>query len=211
MKALDISGKVFGRLFVVNLAPKQRNRTAWFCRCDCGETVAVATSRLTTGRTQSCGCLLADKNRARLKTHGHSLKAGRSLTYKSYTNMVTRCENPNAIHYDRYGGAGVKICSRWRSGESGKSGFECFFEDMGPRPSSGHSIDRYQNRHGDYELANCRWAIARSQTLNRSSTVMIDVRGYQVPLAVACELAGVNYGTAWLRLRRGQPWNGGGA
>ena len=30
--------------------------------------------------------------------------------------------------------AEIKVCDRWRFGEGGKSGFECFLEDMGPMP-----------------------------------------------------------------------------
>ena len=208
MKRLDLSGRKFGRLTAVGDAGADaKKRRRWLCVCECGKETTVVTSKLTTGHTRSCGCLLVDKNRELRQTHGHATKGDRSLTYKSYTNMVTRCENQNAVNYDRYGGVGVSICERWRFGEGGKSGFECFLADMGERPSPQHSIDRRRSSIG-YHPDNCRWVIGRVQVLNRGATVLIDVGGFDVPLIVACELAGVKYGTAWARLKRGHPWNG---
>lgn len=207
MKAVNHTGKKFARLTVLERAGHVGRRVGWRCRCDCGTVLVVAADKLTSGHTRSCGCLLADKNRENRETHGHARKGDRSLTYKSYTNMLTRCENPNAVNYEKYGGSGISICARWRNGTANLSGFECFLIDMGERPGQEYSIDRIDRQRG-YEPGNCRWVRGRTQVLNRSSTVTVDVNGYEVPLAVACDLAGVNYATAWARLKRGQPWNG---
>lgn len=57
----DLTGQRFGRLTVLELAgpPDGRRRSTykWLCRCDCGKTVVLPTNALTTGKTQSCGCL----------------------------------------------------------------------------------------------------------------------------------------------------------
>lgn len=59
----DLSGKKFGRLFVINqaedyIAPKSGTHYAqWNCLCDCGNTKIVKGSKLKSGWTQSCGCL----------------------------------------------------------------------------------------------------------------------------------------------------------
>src|SRR5690242_20501769 len=62
----------------------------------------------------------------------------KTIEYSSYTNMVARCISPTATGYNLYGGRGIKVCDRWL----GDSGFSNFLEDMGPRPSVKHSIDR---------------------------------------------------------------------
>ena len=55
-KKLDLVGQKFGRLTVVAPADNIGSRTAWRCRCDCGQEAVVNTVRLRSGRTISCGC-----------------------------------------------------------------------------------------------------------------------------------------------------------
>lgn len=57
----DLTGKRFGRLFVVCPAPRKNNRTAWCCRCNCGNYTDVLTYNLTSGNTKSCRCLKKEK------------------------------------------------------------------------------------------------------------------------------------------------------
>ena len=55
-KKLDLTGQRFGKLTVLAPAENIGSRTAWLCRCDCGNEAVVKTSRLRDGRTISCGC-----------------------------------------------------------------------------------------------------------------------------------------------------------
>ena len=61
--------------------------------------------------------------------------------------------------------AEITVCDRWRYGEDGKSGFECFLADMGSRPL-GHSIDRIEV-NDNYDPGNCRWATKSEQQRNQ--------------------------------------------
>jgi hypothetical protein len=81
--------------------------------------------------------------------------------------MISRCKNPKNIGYKNYGGRGIRVCDRWRFGEDGKSGYECFISDVGRRPSSDHSIDRYPDNDGNYEPTNVRWATRKEQRDNQ--------------------------------------------
>ena len=55
-KKLDLTGQRFGSLTVLRPAENIGNRTAWVCRCDCGQKSIVSTSSLRTGHTKTCGC-----------------------------------------------------------------------------------------------------------------------------------------------------------
>ena len=59
-RAFDLTGKRFGRLEVISRAPNRGPRAFWNCRCDCGRESVVATWQLTSGKTNSCGCLRSD-------------------------------------------------------------------------------------------------------------------------------------------------------
>ena len=55
-KRLDLTGQRFGKLTVLAPAENIRKRTAWLCRCDCGQETVVTTARLRNGLRTSCGC-----------------------------------------------------------------------------------------------------------------------------------------------------------
>ena len=55
MKALNLAGKVFGKLTAINPTHVNEKR-AWQCTCDCGNSIIVPTFQLTSGNNTSCGC-----------------------------------------------------------------------------------------------------------------------------------------------------------
>lgn len=80
--------------------------------------------------------------------------------YKIWAGMLNRCSNPANTGFENYGGRGIAVCQRW------KEDFKNFFEDIGPRPTPKHSIDRIEN-DGDYEPGNVRWATKKQQLANQ--------------------------------------------
>jgi hypothetical protein len=71
--------------------------------------------------------------------------------------MLARCTNPNHKNWEHYGGAGIKVCDRWR----GEHGFENFLSDMGERPDN-TSLGRFGDV-GNYESGNCAWQTKKEQ------------------------------------------------
>lgn len=60
MNTYNLIGKRFGRLTVIEEAPrgKQKPKCKWYrCKCDCGNEIVTYTPMLTEGITRSCGCL----------------------------------------------------------------------------------------------------------------------------------------------------------
>lgn len=72
-----------------------------------------------------------------------------------------RCTNPKNVGYERYGGRGIKFLF-----SSVEAGIRWIAANLGPKPTSKHSIDRIDNnRH--YEPGNLRWATALEQARNK--------------------------------------------
>ena len=151
-KKLDLTGRTFGRLTVIAEAPKhRRGRVHWRCRCTCGNEVVVDGTSLRRGATQSCGCLWAERQRARVDHHGG---AG-TPEYAAWRHMRRKCVDPTHPQFAAFGARGVRVCARW----SGEGGFVNFLEDLGPRPA-GHVLGLV-NVDGDFEPGNCRWMTRR--------------------------------------------------
>jgi hypothetical protein len=124
--------------------------------------------------------------------------------------MIQRCENENNPSYPSYGGRGICVCHRFRKS------VQAFCDDMGPRPSPQHSLDRRDN-NGHYSCgkceeclrnrwpANCRWATRREQHTNTRANVRITVDRVTKTVAEWEEEAGLGKGTISGRLLRGWP------
>lgn len=56
----DLRGKRFGRLVVLEKAESRNGKTYWKCHCDCGKEKEVYSFALTSGHTNSCGCLKSE-------------------------------------------------------------------------------------------------------------------------------------------------------
>ena len=61
-RLIDLTGKKFGRLLVVERydTPEMKSRPQWRCFCDCGNEAIVEGHNLRSGMTKSCGCLRDD-------------------------------------------------------------------------------------------------------------------------------------------------------
>lgn len=62
---VDLTGRRFGRLTVMNPTQKRDKRGSvfWHCRCDCGNELDATEAGLVHGNYQSCGCLKAENQK----------------------------------------------------------------------------------------------------------------------------------------------------
>lgn len=189
----NLTGMRFCRLLVEAFAGQTRSGSCrWQCLCECGNRKTIDAGTLKKGEARSCGCLQRELVAARSRTHGH-----RKLPeYPIWVGIITRCENKGDKSYARYGARGIKICRRWRES------FEAFFQDMGPRPSPRHSIDRIDNG-GNYEPGNCRWATTIEQGRNKATNRVLTMDGRSQPLSAWAEEFDVSYTMVHDRLNKG--------
>ena len=127
-------------------------------------------------------------------THGLSYRH----EYRVWQTMRLRCLDTEHPAYPNYGGRGITICDRWRDS------VRAFVEDMGPRPTATHEIDRRDNDRG-YEPGNCRWATRAENCRNRRSNRRLTHEGLTLPLAEWCERLRIPSDTVRKRLEAGWP------
>lgn len=160
-------GAVFGRLTVIekllpHVFPSGGTAPRWSCRCECGNVVVVLNVSLLSKNTASCGCFMRENNgrlmAIRKTTHG---EANRTPEYEAWSKSKDRCHNPKSKNWSNYGRRGIVMSERWRNS------YETFLADVGRRPSSKHSFDRYPDNDGNYEPGNVRWATKQEQARNR--------------------------------------------
>lgn len=190
-RLIDLTGKKFNRLTVIERDHTKTNRVYWWCECDCGKRKSVSASNIKRGCVQSCGCKNNDRApRGSVNTKRHPLN-------RVWQGMISRCYSLQHPKYKRYGGRGIKVCDRWKV-------FENFCEDMGPRESINYTLDR-KEVDGDYCPENCRWATFTTQNRNRSWCKYLTIYGQDKSLAEWAEIAGIHPSTINSRLGRGWP------
>ena len=185
-KVHDLTGKHFGRLKILERNPKNDNHggSRLDCECDCGNKITVQAGNLKNNHTQSCGCLNKEVTSKTNSTHGLT----NTPEYYTWAAIKRRCYGTYSPDYPDYGGRGIVMCDEW------KNDFTVFLRDMGPRPSSSHSIDRKNNDKG-YDKENCRWATRSEQQRNKRNSRSITFRGETKNVVEWAELYGLHYTT----------------
>lgn len=56
----DITGRRFGRWYVLGFDRMRNGKSYWWCRCDCGTERSIRKSHLVNGESTSCGCRAHD-------------------------------------------------------------------------------------------------------------------------------------------------------
>lgn len=158
-------GQKFGNFTVLEIIPHHYNEhgtrilTKAKCECKCGTIKTVNVNNLQAGNTISCGCV--GRENAKIASTKHGLSS--NIIYNLWRRINNRCYNKNTRGYEWYGGRG--ITNYWK--DDVVSFVNYILEELGPRPSKKHSLDRIDN-DGNYEPGNLRWATYKQQANNKT-------------------------------------------
>ena len=197
----DLRGQRFGSVVVETHYGRVNGKTAWKCKCDCGNEVILTYDQLHYKKHPSCGCVklkLVRPNRVYEKKHGMT----NTRLYSLWRQMKHRCstKDKNSNLYKWYAERGIKVCDEWQE-------FLPFYEwamangydENAPRGQC--TLDRI-DVNGDYEPSNCRWITNTQQQWNKRDTVYLEYKGETKPLAEWCELLGVNRHSCYNRMHQ---------
>lgn len=144
---------------------------------------------------------LSSDDLARLRAESYKLRK-RGYTkrihpeYRAWRNMIQRCTNSTISSFKHYGGRGITVSNRWRLS------FETFLSDMGQKPGSKYTLDRWPNKDGNYEVGNCRWATWEQQANNRRSSAILEINGVTDTIANWSRTSGVDPRLIWTRIHK---------
>jgi AP2 domain len=152
----NFKGKTFGRLTAVRRCGTEKGHAIWSFRCSCGGRKKTRRSHVLAGEVRSCGCL-SNENRAAISRAHRKHGLSYSPEFRTFHGAKNRCgdrKRPN------YYGKGIKFLFKT---------FEEFLDEVGPRPSPRHTLDRIRSS-GHYGPGNCRWSTVQQQSWNRGKS-----------------------------------------
>lgn len=196
-KSTVSAGQRSGRLVVINdhaITFKKSLRV--LCRCDCGVEKMVGAYEIANSLTASCGCLVRENASKINLIHGGE---GTRL-YSVWHTMKTRCSDPKAQNYPRYGGRGIAVCEEWASNFTA-------FRDWATAHGYSDSlqIDRI-DVDGNYSPDNCRFVTAMVNANNRGNNVWLVAFGERKTMREWSrdERCAISYSTLKKRIKAGR-------
>lgn len=155
MKMIDLTGKTFGFLTVIDKGPIQRtpnsrrSEITWTCLCKCGQTKNIRGGHLRSGHTTSCGCTWYQ--------HGekhHSWKGYKEISSRFFKSIIYNAEARN-LSFD------VTIEQLWdlfikQDKKCALSGLPLTFSANHGKIKGNASLDRIDSSRG-YTIDNVQW------------------------------------------------------
>lgn len=188
---IDLTGQKFGEWTVLKRSDlKTPGKTWWTCKCSCGVVKDVDAALLKNGRSKSCG-------------HLHLTKGNYSKEriYNVWRNMIARCNNPKAAHYDSYDGRGISVCEEWKDFLTFRDWAYANGYDK-DAPIKACTIDRIDTT-GNYCPENCRWTDWNTQANNRTACKYITIDGVTHDISEWGHIMGISKSTIRGRLKTG--------
>lgn len=174
------AGDRYGLWTIIGPTFKAKNGLHVWCRCACGLEKPVRGSNLSRGLSRgcmSCGRL----------THGYARRGRPRPEYPIWLAMHNRCNRETGPNFKHYRGRGIVVCPRWAS-------FPDFLEDMGPRPTPKHTLERINNEEG-YSPENCCWVTMSEQLQNTRRTHFLTIGGRTMSVAAWARETGISRDT----------------
>jgi hypothetical protein len=206
LESQNIIGNRYGKLTVIKRYNTERDksghmRSQYICKCDCGVLVIKSRHELTGRQNVTCGGKYSEQaiENAIDQTYNNFLIENKNALSHIWVDMRQRCNNPNAPHYDCYGGRGIKVCETWNKPNNKDMFLRWAFESGYKK---GLSIDRI-NVDGDYESSNCRWVDHKTQQRNKQNTRYVVYRGEAISISELSEEFNIPYGTLLGRINHG--------
>ena len=190
---IDLTGKEFGKLTVLEYAYTKNCKAYWKCLCDCGKICIVPAGTLLNGTARSCGCNRKESMRKVATKHG--LRDTR--LYSIWCNMKQRCYNEKSNRYERYGARGITVCDEWLNDPEA---FINWALENGYNDTL--SINRINNDLG-YSPSNCNWVDNKEQSNNRSSNHLITYNGKTMNMTQWAQEIGIDRKTLSDRIQSG--------
>lgn len=184
---IEMTGKRFGKLTVLEEFGRSGSQVTWRCICDCGNEHVAKGRDLRCGDVKSCGCLKP--------TYGEKVTGTR--LHRIWKAMKYRCSNKNGQDWYLYGEKGITVCDEW---SKNYLAFKKWAESNGYQEDL--TIDRINSNKG-YCPENCRWATPLVQANNTSRNHVVDWNGESKTIAEWSRVVCIDEKVLWQRFRSG--------
>lgn len=193
---LDLIGKKFGKLTVIELDSIINYQPKLLCKCDCGNNKIVFKSNLIRGLVKSCGCIKTKD------TVDNKFPYYTDL-YNIWYAIKRRCFCKKDKGYKNYGALGIDMDEKW------KNNFMSFYKwsiDNGYKKEKKIknnllTIDRINNEKGYYPN-NCRWVGYEIQSINRRNNHKLIYENKKLTIKEISTKLNISYMTLYNELTR---------
>jgi hypothetical protein len=180
MKKLEILGKRFNHLLVIEESERKWYNRYFLCKCDCWNTRDILMHNITSWKNSSCWCYFRQKNII--------VDIRRRKIYRCWIWIIQRTTNIKLKQYNDWG---------WRWIQCEWKNFDEFYNDMKESWKEWLSLDRINN-DGHYSKENCRWATREEQNSNTRSNILVR----WLCLKQYCRVNNLNYWAINMRINK---------
>ncbi len=134
------------------------------------------------------------------RLNGRWRKGEKPELVNRFNSIKTRCRNPNAINYSRYGGKVIKC--EWDTLKAFEADMlQPYLEHVAIHGRKNTQIDRI-DPNGNYCKANCRWVTLQEQSENRRNIKLFTYNGKSQTLTAWSKELSINFSALYTRIYR---------